>query len=75
MTRTRYRSREYPIPDREPEPAMLAMQCCVCEERSEYTETPETGANWALGHLKATTHFTYRLLRTTLVRTEPGARL
>lgn len=71
-----YRFREYRlVPDREPdaEPVLTAVQCCLCDERSRLAEDPEEGASWALDHLRRTPeHVTYRLLRATPVRAEPG---
>jgi hypothetical protein len=45
------------------ESMMVALECCVCEQRSEFTDDPGQAAGWGLAHLKShRDHGTYRTL-------------
>ena len=45
------------------EALLVALECCVCEQRSAFTDDPELEGECALAHLKSyRDHGTYRTL-------------
>lgn len=45
------------------EPLLVALECCVCEQRSDFTDDPEEAGGWGLAHLEShRSHGTYRTL-------------
>jgi hypothetical protein len=45
------------------EALLVALECCVCEQRSAFTDDPEQAGGWGLAHLESNRdHGTYRTL-------------